>query len=250
MTDSTEGNSEQSPRSLWSRLSMIALMALVLIVAGMLSAVTAMKFAIRGGEVIVPGLISTREPEAAALLHEQGLELVVDGRRFSSAVPEGEILEQSPPAGVHVKRDRRIRVRISLGDRLFPVPDIRGASLRSAQLMLTQRGMAVGGTLYSHSADGDAGTVVFQTPRPGAQESDPAVNVLVSLGPVDQYFVMPTFTGQSVAAARNTIRAAGFRLSEVPDPESTSRPGTVVSQQPLPGHRVSKNDTILVGVSQ
>lgn len=235
---------------LWSRLPAILLMVFVLFAAGALSAVTAMRLAIRGREVEVPDLSGLGESEAERLLAGAGLEMEVDSRRFSPLVPLGMVLEQSPLAGSLVKQDRRVRVRVSLGEREFAVPEIRGASLRSAQLQLVERGLMFGSTLYAHTPEGESGTVLFQTPAPGETESDPAVNVLVSLGPDDEYYVMPVLTGRSISEARRIVGDAGFRLREESWLDAGGlRPGRVVMQTPGPGTRVSSNETIILGVS-
>jgi len=241
-----------APDGFWSRFPVIVLMVLVLAVAGLLSAVTAMRIAIQGREIEVPALTGLREPEAGALVRERGLDFVVDSRRFSPAVPEGEVLDQSPRAGSRVKTDRSVRVRISLGEREFAVPDVRGTSLRSTQLQLEQRGLALGSTLYSHTAGGDAGTVVFQEPHPGdIGGTDPSVAVLVSLGSADRYFVMPRLMGLTATEAGRHVRDAGFRVAEIPDGlQVIVPPGLVVSQQPAAGHRVARSDVVVLGVSQ
>jgi serine/threonine-protein kinase len=235
----------------WSRLAAITLMLLVLFVAGTLSAVTAMRFVIQGREVLVPEVTGTREEAAGRVLEAAGLALVVDSRRFSAEIPEGGILEQSPRAGRSVKRDRSVRVRVSLGPREFAVPDLKGTSLRSGEMQLSERGLATGSTFYVHTTDGDPGTVVFQYPDPGDTETDPAVDVVVSLGPAAEYFVMPRLVGRTAAETRRAVRDAGFRLSEIPASDlAGGPPGRVVTQQPPAGHRVSRSDSIVVGVSQ
>jgi eukaryotic-like serine/threonine-protein kinase len=235
---------------LWARVPALALMAFVLFAAGTLSAVTAMRLAIQGREVEVPDLSGLGESEAERSLVTAGLGMEVDSRRFSPVVPRGRVLEQSPVAGSKVKQDRRVRVRVSLGEREFAVPEIRGASLRSAQLQLVERGLMAGNTLYAHTPDGEPGTVLFQDPSPGETESDPAVDVLVSLGPADQYYVMPVLTGRSIGEARRLVRAAGFRLREETWPDAGGlRSGRVVTQTPGGGTRVSSGDTIILGVS-
>ena len=165
----------------WARLAGVLLMVLVLVVAGLLSALTAMRFAIRGQEVEVPDLTGTTQVEAARILSERGLELRLSGRRFNSTVGKDRILDQIPAPGSRLKLERGVKVVLSLGERQFSVPDVEGASLRATQLMLTQRGLSVGNTLYAHTEAGEASTIVHQSPPAGdIGGSDPAVNVLVS----------------------------------------------------------------------
>src|SRR5258705_10694882 len=90
----------RSQESQFSRWSSITLMVAILCVAGILSALTAMRFAIRGREVVVPSLIGTKEDQAADILSRNGLTLkVVSSKRFRTEIPEGHVLEQIPPSG-------------------------------------------------------------------------------------------------------------------------------------------------------
>jgi beta-lactam-binding protein with PASTA domain len=227
-------------------------MVMVLAVAGMLSAMTAMRFAIRGQEVEVPDLEGMVQIEAMRILTEVELGFELDSRRFSDTIPEGQILSQSPAPGARVKSDRSVRVLLSLGARQFPVPEVAGASFRSAQILLNQRGLSVGNTVYSHTGQGDASTVVYQRPEAGdIGADDPAVNVLVSLGPIEQYYVMPDLTEQAADALVTRMRSEGFRLGEITYFEQVGMsPGRVVGQQPAAGYKISKNDVINLEVSQ
>src|SRR5262249_9200867 len=150
--------------------SSIILMVAVLTVAGLVSALTAMRFAIRGKEVNVPKLVGKTREEAEQLLQKNGLKLKVTSSRFSSAVAVGRVLEQIPPSGTRLKADRTVKVLVSLGEQRFAVPNLVGTSLRASQLTLAQRGFMLGNTVYAHTIVGDPSTVVYQSPKPGTQE--------------------------------------------------------------------------------
>src|SRR5215472_6952061 len=92
--------------SQFSRWSGIILMVAILFVAGIVSALTAMRFAIRGREVDVPLLANKTKDEAEQLLRSRGLKLKISSSRFSSAVAEGRVLEQIPASGTKLKVDR------------------------------------------------------------------------------------------------------------------------------------------------
>ena len=251
MTESTDNTAGQQT-GFRAQAPALLLMALVLVVAGLLSALPAMRIAVRGYEIDVPDLIGRTHAESAGLLAATGLDLELEGHRFSSDVAEGLILDQTPPAGMRLKPDRTVKILLSLGPRQFAVPEVEGLSLRATQLMLTQRGLSLGNTLYAHTDAGETASVVYQAPLAGdAAASDPAVNVLVSLGPINQYFVMPDLTGRPSAGTIRQIRDAGFRIGEVVlTPEAGVERGRIVGQSPPPGYRVSKNDIILLDVSQ
>jgi len=235
----------------WARLPGAGWMVLVLIVAGLLSSLSAMRVVFRGREVEVPALSGLTAAEAARALADNGLELKLSSRRFSETVQKDRIMDQIPAPGTRLKVERSVKVLVSLGERRFSVPDVEGASLRATQLMLTERGLSVGNTLYSHTDGGEPSTVVYQSPQAGdVGASDPAVNVLVSLGSADRYYVMPDLKGRPEAEAIELVRGAGFRLGEIIyAADAGVRRGTVVQQQPPAGYRVAKTDIILLEVS-
>jgi beta-lactam-binding protein with PASTA domain len=143
-------------------------------------------------------------------------------------------------------------VLLSLGQRRFAVPNLIGTSLRAAQLTLSQRRLSLGNTLYTHTLEGDASTVVYQSPQPGTQEgTDPSVNILISLGPPAQYFVMPDLIGKPAELAASRARNEGFHIGKMnfrnyPGVES----GVVIQQKPQAGYRLTKSDVISLDVSQ
>ena len=242
----------KSRESQFSRWSSITLMVAILCVAGILSALTAMRFAIRGREVAVPELMGKTEAEAEQILANSGLLLKVSSKRFSADVPEGRVLEQIPPTGTRLKTNRTVKVLVSLGNRRFAVPNLLGTSLRAAQLMLSQRRLTVGNTLYAHTSVGDPSTVAYQSPSPGTLEgSDPSVNILISLGPPAEFFIMPDLIGKPAEIVMARARREGFRVGKVNYKNYPGvEPGVVIQQKPQAGYRLSKTDIILLDVSQ
>jgi len=240
------------PASRFSRWSVMVLMVAILSVAGIISALTAMRFAIHGREVDVPPLVGKTADQAKDILSRNGLLLKVSSSRFSSQFPEGQIVEQIPPSGTRLRANRTVKVLVSLGERRFAVPNLVGASLRAAQLMLAQRKLALGKTLYAHISDGDPSTVVYQSPKAGTQEgSDPSVNIFISLGPPADYFIMPDLIGKSADLVASRARNEGFRLGKINTRKYPGvEPGVVIQQKPQAGYRLTKSDVILLDVSQ
>ena len=245
---------EPQPRrqSQFSRWSSIILMVAILAVAGVVSALTAMRFAIRGREVAVPQLTGKTKEEAEEILKSSGLKLKVSSSRFSPDVAEGKVIEQNPSSRTRLKVDRTVKVLLSLGQRRFAVPNLVGTSLRAAQLTLAQRQFMLGNTLYTHVADGDPSTVVYQSPKPGTQEgSDPSVNILISLGPAAQYFIMPDLIGKPAELVSSRARSEGFHIGKMNYRKYPGvEPGVVIQQKPQAGYRLGKSDIILLDVSQ
>ncbi len=235
-----------------SRFASISLMVAILAIAGIFSAMTAMRIAIRGREVAVPDLQNKTKAEALKLLESKGLVLRIAQSQFTKGVPEGLIVEQIPPAGTHLKTSRSVKVLISLGDRKYPVPNLIGDSERAAQLTLGESKLTLGAKAQAHTSEGSPYTVVFQSPPPDAVGgTDPNVNILISLGPLDDYYIMPDLVGKPFDSVMARARMEGFKVGK-PNLRSYPgiAPGMVIQQKPQAGYRLSKNDSILLDVSQ
>jgi len=239
-------------KSQLSRLLSLSLMAAILVVAGIFSAMTAMRVAIRGKEVAVPELTGKTEAEARQILNKSGLTLRVAQSRFVPGVAEGRIVEQNPPKDVRLKTGRSVRVLVSLGEQKYPVPSLLGKSARAAQLTLAERKLKVGITDFVHTNEGEPDTVVYQSPAPDTLNgTDANVNIVVSKGPLEQYYTMPDLVGQSIDSVAARAKLEGFKTGKPTFRKYPGiAPGVVTQQKPQAGYRISKNDTILLEVSQ
>jgi beta-lactam-binding protein with PASTA domain len=192
------------------------LYGLILIVVGLISALTAMRFAIHGREVTVPKLAGLTATEAQRVAADNGLAIARDQRFYSSDVPEGRIVSQLPPAGVRVRTGFRIRIAESLGPQKVEIPNLVGQSVRSAELNLRERGLELGSVAHLPTANAAADQVIAQSPTPDAQHiSTPAVSLLSSAAPAQEAFVMPDFVGSKLSQASAAIRAAGLVVGTI-----------------------------------
>jgi len=243
---------ETTVQSQLSRWSSIVLMTAILAVAGIVSALTAMRFAIRGREVQVPELNGKTKDQAEEILRNRGLKLKVSSSRFSPDVAEGMVLAQDPSSGTRLKVDRTVKVLLSLGPQQFAVPNLVGTSQRAAQLTLARRRLLLGNTLYTHIAEGEPSTVIYQSPKPGTQEgADPSVNIVISLGAPAEYYIMPDLIGRPAEIVAGRARSEGFRIGKINYVKYPGvEPGVVIQQKPQAGYRLGKSDLILLDVSQ
>ena len=236
----------------FSKLASLTLMIAILAVAGIFSAMTAMRIAIQGKQVEVPNLVGKTEMEARKKIEANGLVLRIAQSQFSPGVPEGQIVEQNPPMGTKLKTGRSVKVLLSRGVQKYPVPNLLGTSPRAAQLTLVERNLTLGITDYAHTNEGDPSTVIYQSPAPDTVDSaDPTVNILVSLGPLEQYFTMPNLVGQSMDSVSAHARVEGFKIGKPNFRKYPGiSPGMVIQQKPQAGYRLAKNESIILEVSQ
>jgi eukaryotic-like serine/threonine-protein kinase len=224
-------------------LGQTALLVFILASAAFLSAITAMRIAIHGREVIMPNLVGKNVSEANGMLRSRGLVLRVADRVYSD-LPINLVVRQTPPAGLLMKVSQQAHVVLSLGQRQLEIPLLEGNSLRASRIALLRTGLQVGEVSAVTMPDIPADTVVIQTPRPGAGAATPRVDVLVSQGAREAAYVMPHLVGLNEIEAQHRLDVAGLRrkVNYIAAPQWPH--GTVVDQAPLAGSRFSSAATI------
>lgn len=239
------------------------LLALVLLTVALVSALTAMRFAIHGREVAIPKLVGLSPLEAERAASDSGLQVVIERQYYSPNVAEGRIMSQAPQPGTIVRRGWLIRVAQSLGPQRVTIPDVTNQSERVAELNIRRRGLDVGSTAQIESTEAPPDQVVSQSPPANASGvSVPKINLLLSAGPKPVAFVMPNFTGQPLGSAILALQDAGIRVGKVstapatpplpgqtppPPVDANATPGSasmIVTQTPPPGQRITAGSTV------
>jgi beta-lactam-binding protein with PASTA domain len=193
-----------------------ALLALVLVIVAMVSALTAMRFAIHGQEVAVPPVVGLAPAEAERAVAGLGLQISIERQYYSPQIPEGRIMSQLPLPGTKVRRGWQLRVAQSLGPTRVTIPDVTGESEHAAELNIRRRGLDVASMAQVQAQDIPADQVLAQSPTANAtQVAAPKISLLVTVAADPQAFVMPSFVGQSLGSASRSLQDAGFRLGNV-----------------------------------
>lgn len=246
------------------RFLRLAMRSLVLLLIALFSALTAMRFAIHGGEVRVPKLVGMTVLQAQEAANGNGLAVSVEDKFYSSAVPAGEIISQAPAPNSRVRRGWRVRVGESLGPQRAAIPDLTGDTERVATMDLRERGLDLATVAGIAVPDTPPDQVVAQVPPPSASGvTSPKVSILLAQQPPPPEYVMPNLVGRQLAEAKEKIARAGLRIaivssassvaplsnasqSAVTPPAAEPTPassipiaGKIVSQSPAPGSRVT-----------
>jgi beta-lactam-binding protein with PASTA domain len=162
-----------------------------------------------------------------------------------------------------------VRVTQSLGPQRVAIPNIIGQPERAATIAIRRAGFDLRNVAHMPWAGATADTVIAQNPAPDAEGIEqPSMSLLIAdAGPATQEgIVMPDLTGQPIASATAAITSAGLKLAPTLDvpatipPVSTGNaaqpspapipPGTVISQNPSPGHRVDASIPIQLTVAR
>jgi len=252
----------------------IVMTVLAMLSVALVSALLTMRLAIHGSEVEVPNLSGLTLEEAAAMTSKARLNLTLENKFYSTTVPSGRVLSQSPSAGSKVRPDWHVRVTESIGSQKVSIPDTVGMTERDAA-MAVRHALLDLGALAHIPAPGSSEMVLAQTPPPNAEGVDkPQVSLLLSSGETlsTKAYVMPNLVGLTWHEAQARMSSAGLRLLAitpyVPPPvipevtaaqvvgqmapvaipvapaPPTATGGTVTSQLPLAGARVTGADTI------
>ncbi|HEX9111920.1 MAG TPA: PASTA domain-containing protein [Terriglobales bacterium] len=236
------------------------LLALVLLTVALISALTAMQFAIHGREVTIPKLVGMTPLEAERAASASGLQVAIERQFYSPDIPEGRITTQVPLPGTKVRRGWMIRVAQSLGPQRVAIPDVTGQSERVAELNIRRRSLNLASVAQISLPDATAGQVVSQSPPANASGvAAPKISLLVSSGPEPASYVMPDLSGQPLGSATLALQDARLRVGRVslfsasasggapvvPTPVSEpSAASMIVTQSPAPGQKVSAGSAV------
>jgi eukaryotic-like serine/threonine-protein kinase len=225
-----------------------AVMALVLVVVALVSALTAMRFAIHGQEVEVPSIVGKTPAEAERAVAGLGLQIEVERQYYSPQIPEGRIMTQLPLRGTKVRRGWQVRVAQSLGPQRVVIPDVTKQSERAAEWNIQRRGLEVASTAEMQLPGTPADQVLAQSPPANASEVEaPRTSLLVTIAAEPPAYVMPSFVGQPLGTASRALQDAGFKLGNVSlaPPAANSAAGAAQALPTSPAAQPSPASTIV-----
>ncbi|MDR1596271.1 MAG: PASTA domain-containing protein [Treponema sp.] len=214
--------------------------------------------ALRGEEqTMVPDVRGMDLTEALLELQVKELYPRIQLRFSQSASERGRVLEQSPEAGTIVKAGRRIRLVVSQGVVINNMENYVGRNIdevrmdiqtlftTTAQLLSLKEPF-----MYQFSPE-PPGTILQQSPEPGAPISGPSVlELVISRGPEHEMITVPELTGLSIEKALERIGALGIRFTfSRRAPRSGEKPETVLSQTPAAGAVVEAGAELSLAVS-
>ncbi len=218
---------------------------LVLFQLGMLA------FVRSGAEQKVPDLVGLDLAQARLELERAGFAGVVELEVHSADFGEGRILAHRPSAGEVLRKGRKVWLTVSLGLRKTSAPSVLGLSSRQARITLGQDGLAAGSIIRVHHPRVARGAVIAQDPSPGVASSEGSpVDLLVSLGPEPDAYVLPDLVGRPAREAERLLGEHGLRIGErTVLIDRSVLPSTVLEHEPPAGHRVEEGEEIDLVVS-
>ncbi|MBI2822588.1 MAG: PASTA domain-containing protein [Acidobacteria bacterium] len=234
------------------RIGKLFLLTMIVLAVGFVSFFSAMKWAISGQEVVVPNVVGTDLSATQESLADMALQVNLRGERYDRKVARGRISAQLPVAGTRIKKGNAISVIVSLGNRTSPIPDLKGNTVRAAQLLLTQQDYELGSVSEIHLREGEAEQILTQFPTSRSSELiGSKVDVLVNRGEREELYVMPDLIGWDVNRALSFLERNKVRVSNVTYSLYQDAPmATLVRQVPEPGYPLRAGQAVRLEVSK
>jgi len=137
----------------------------------------------RGGSRLkVPHVEGLTLARATALLAESGLPIAGVESLRTPNLPPGQVVATRPPAGIEVSQGERIFIQIAARVGNFPMPNLVGMSLETAQGIVASQGLTLGEVKRAPS-DEPAGNVLIQYPEEGMTVRDLDIVSLIVAAP-------------------------------------------------------------------
>jgi serine/threonine-protein kinase len=195
----------------------------------------------------VPELVGKTAQEAEEILSENSLNFRwnIEGK-YSSVIPKGAVLIQMPLPGREVKEGRTVSLTVSKGLRELTIPDLRGKSVRQANISLNRMGLVVGSEISGAHASIPKG-VVIRTEPPADQvvRVGDRVDIIVSAGEKSGKNILPNVVGVSLEQAQMSLDSAGFLVGEIERVSDKEHlPNTVLSQEPQASEYLESGSSI------
>ncbi len=155
--------------------------------------------------------------------------LVKESEQYSSDYPAGTIIEQSPkPGGKIIKGSSQVTVVVSRGPKMVPVPNTYLLPSRTAESMITGKGLKV--QFVHENSDVEKDLVIRTDPERNVEVAiDTTVYIHVSMGPFIEDVVMKDYTGMKMSDAIAELEEMGFKV-ELQQQDSLEDQGTVLDQ--------------------
>jgi beta-lactam-binding protein with PASTA domain len=203
----------------------------------------------QAGGVDVPSVVGLGASDAVVVIRDAGL--VPKVHLVTSAEAPGRVLRQSPGDTTQVPKGSTIRLDVSQALPVAPkveVPDVVGTTAADARQQLRELGLSV--VVTKVASDQEAGTVLRQSPRAGAEVGEHArVTLTVSTGP--QKVEVPDVTGLDEESARQQLEAAGFQVQVSDEPTTDpAQDGLVLRQSPAGASSASKGSVVTLVVAR
>ena len=233
-------------KTLWGMVK-IALYCLIVIgIVGLLTLFIVIPQWVKSTEILVPNLVNKSYLQALSELSKVGLKLDNLIRQESNSKPKGTVIKQDPLPNISIKPHHRVKITVSIGADLMPIPSVIGKSIDAANETLEAAGFRPYSVTSVHSNNYLPETVIAQSPAEGSPKKRASqVNLLVSLGRKPRLIQLPDLQNHLVSEVLPALKAIGLDVEIINIPHPNIQQGKIISHKKL----VQSGDLITLEVS-
>ena len=183
---------------------------------------------------------------ANKVLKSEGYRSLISDTLFTASFEPGIVVDQYPAPNTRVKEGRTVRLKIAQPEKMVPIPDLIGRSLRSAELALTQIGLEIDTVYEEYNSDVPPGNVTWQYPKGGDMlNKGMGLHLTISLGVPPNFFQVPNLFGLSRRKAIVDLERAGFDLGKVFYRQNEDLIPYTVLDQSIPAETILEKPTTI-----
>ncbi len=232
------------------RRMLLALVALVLLVAG----AAGWWFLVRVPVHDVPDFVGDDVVAATAVAEELGWTVDASTLDRRDGTEPGEVLGQDPATGGSLAEGEVVRLTVSLGATLAPVPDVVGLPVADARTAITDAGFSIAAESRAFDEEVPADAVISSTPVDVTPEADgrlpkgSELDLVISDGPAPR--VVPDgLQGARADDAEAALAAVQLEVARSTSPSDEVPEGYVISVSEEPGTELDRGAQVVLEVS-
>jgi serine/threonine-protein kinase len=196
-------------------------------------------------ETKVPQVIGLQLQDAINLLEKEGFKPVISDTSYGLEFNTGAVFLQKPDAGKVVKEGRTIYLFISGGQKVIPVPLLKGKSILDAKFALERLGLKLGRVERIPSSQPEDMIFDQQYAEGTLLKQGEIVSVTVSAGRGGGEVVVPDLIGKSLSEAKKTLADSSLVIGKINyQPSSTLLPNTILDQYPSSGNTLNPGEAV------
>uniref|UniRef100_A0AAU2A292 non-specific serine/threonine protein kinase n=1 Tax=Streptomyces sp. NBC_00093 TaxID=2975649 RepID=A0AAU2A292_9ACTN len=194
-----------------------------------------------------PNFVSQTKADAEKAAVNVDLKLTFT-EKACEAEPKGNICDQTPKAGVDVKKGDTIALVVSTGAPKIAVPNVIDKDVDTATSQLQDKGFDVK-TKETESSQ-DPGTVLSQNPDPGT-ELEKGSTVTLEVAKEEEKSTVPDVTGQDCDTAKQQMDANGL-VGECTEVETGDNNliGKVIATSPQANTQADPGSTVTIQIGK
>jgi serine/threonine-protein kinase len=201
-------------------------------------------------QTIIPNVEGKLLSEAQDIFDDKKIEFEVVEEVYDNKYDKNQIINQEPKENTVAEDDQIVKLTVSKGIQMFPVPDVDNMRFTFAQKYITEAGLTYKIEREYHDII-PLGNVIRHSPDTGTQlKKDGVVTIVVSEGKKDKTVEVPNLKGLTKQQATNRLLEKNLELGHVTTIYHDSVPkGQVISQTVEQGEEVKENYVIDVAIS-